>query len=387
MTPKEITTAKKYARKRSPNLTFGPLFKEERTIIDVTIIKKSNIKVPKVIQDVLKSSDFEVIDYKEGTVKKKDNHNIFRLGKVIQKVEADKELKDKALKCFNERLAGLEKNDQDDYKIVITHNPVDVAGMSTDKHWTSCMNLRESTYCEDPYREVQYGGMVAYLIKSKDLAKGDIDKAKARIAIKRFILQKNKFKNKRKEYPDFNDYMKWTHNNMPFVLVPEQKIYGCTTLATKTNFYNTVKKILDKNNITTGKTESIYDIKFTKYDGFSDTFRRDYLYFGNINNEEDAKKLIKHYAGQEVLDYLPRYIPEEYFFLTFVNYKDTGYFVQTSIEKRIKLISKSIIIKFIKHEDVNIRMVLAKLLDKKYFKYFKGEKDKDILAILKDRKN
>jgi len=36
--------------------------------------------------------------------------------------------------------------------------------MSTDRNWTSCMNLNDGAFHETAYRQVQYGGMCAYLI-------------------------------------------------------------------------------------------------------------------------------------------------------------------------------------------------------------------------------
>ena len=45
-------------------------------------------------------------------------------------------------KSFNERLQTSRKENIR-CLICITHNPYDVAGMSTDRNWTSCMNLDE----------------------------------------------------------------------------------------------------------------------------------------------------------------------------------------------------------------------------------------------------
>ena len=49
---------------------------------------------------------------------------------------------DELTKSFNERLKTSRKENIQ-CLICITHNPYDVAGMSTDRNWTSCMDLNE----------------------------------------------------------------------------------------------------------------------------------------------------------------------------------------------------------------------------------------------------
>lgn len=62
-------------------------------------------------------------------------------------------------------------------------------GMSTDRNWTSCMNLDSGIHKTTALKQVQYGGMCAYLIKKEDK---NIQEPIARIAIKRFISTDNK---------------------------------------------------------------------------------------------------------------------------------------------------------------------------------------------------
>jgi hypothetical protein len=87
-------------------------------------------------------------------------------------------------------------------EICITHNPYDIAGMSTNRNWTSCMNLDTGKFKITPLKQVQYGGMCAYLIKKEDK---DIQEPIARIAIKRFISTKK--------------------NDNSFIFAPEKEIY------------------------------------------------------------------------------------------------------------------------------------------------------------------
>ena len=75
-------------------------------------------------------------------------------------------------------------------------------GMSTDRNWTSCMDLDHGIHKTTALKQVQYGGMCAYLIKKEDR---DIQEPIARIAIKRFISTKR--------------------NDDSFIFAPEKVIY------------------------------------------------------------------------------------------------------------------------------------------------------------------
>ena len=66
---------------------------------------------------------------------------------------------DKITKSFNERLKTSRKENIN-CLICITHNPYDIAGMSTDRNWTSCMHLTTGKYKTTPLKQVQYGRYV-----------------------------------------------------------------------------------------------------------------------------------------------------------------------------------------------------------------------------------
>lgn len=58
-------------------------------------------------------------------------------------------------KEFDERLKTSRKENIN-CLICITHNPYDVAGMSTDRNWRSCMNLNDGMYKDTALKQVQY---------------------------------------------------------------------------------------------------------------------------------------------------------------------------------------------------------------------------------------
>ena len=136
------------------------------------------------------------------------NLNQIKIGKILQRLNQTN-----LLKQFNERLGTSKKDIQNiNFELCITHNPYDIAGMSTDRNWTSCMNLDNGAYKDTPLLQVQYGGMVAYLISADDK---NIERPFARIAIKRFISEKNLSK---------------------FIFLAENRIYGDNDLANELNF-------------------------------------------------------------------------------------------------------------------------------------------------------
>lgn len=68
-----------------------------------------------------------------------------------------------------------------DKLIVISRHPYDVAGMSTDRGWKSCMNLVDGENRRYVLRDVKQGSIIAYLINADDL---NVNKPLARILIK-----------------------------------------------------------------------------------------------------------------------------------------------------------------------------------------------------------
>jgi hypothetical protein len=68
--------------------------------------------------------------------------------------------------------------------IVFSKHAYDIAGMSTGRGWTSCMNLYGGVNSYFINRDIAEGTMVAYLVKESDM---NINKPTARVSIKPFI--------------------------------------------------------------------------------------------------------------------------------------------------------------------------------------------------------
>lgn len=68
-----------------------------------------------------------------------------------------------------------------DLYIVISQNPHDIAKMTTDRNWLSCLDLKSRP--DEVFCEVRQGGLIAYLVSSNDT---DIERPISRILIRRF---------------------------------------------------------------------------------------------------------------------------------------------------------------------------------------------------------
>lgn len=68
--------------------------------------------------------------------------------------------------------------------VVISRHPYDIASMSTDRGWTSCMNLHDGVNSHYIPIEIKAGTIIAYLVDKKDT---NINNASARVLIKPFI--------------------------------------------------------------------------------------------------------------------------------------------------------------------------------------------------------
>ena len=136
---------------------------------------------PQVKQEVEKLG-YTIDDYLKGIAVKTEN------GRVRQ-IKIGKLLSPETAKIFaNDPVRGAAR--QSNQIVVISRHPYDIAGMSTDRGWTSCMNLRE------PHKnkrfvplDIRAGTIIAYLITDRDT---NIRNAKARVLIKPFVNIMNK---------------------------------------------------------------------------------------------------------------------------------------------------------------------------------------------------
>ena len=172
--------------------------------------------------------------------------------------------------------------------IAISQDPHDIAKMSTDRGWTSCMNLVDGAHKESVYCEVSDGGLIAYLIKENDK---EIKKPLARVLIRRYVNKEGK-----------------SH------AVLEDQIYGTAD----PGFWGTVKKWLDDRQV---QTKGVYKRKGGEY---SDSLKSE-LFPDPSDLESEVKTFIM--GG--------RPIPESLLFMVMGNKKKVSSEIFENVQAQI----------------------------------------------------
>ncbi|QZE58750.1 hypothetical protein pEaSNUABM28_00193 [Erwinia phage pEa_SNUABM_28] len=193
---------RKYRKGWKPNPTLLGIFekisgkkghKAMRIYIDAktdTVIKNvaQNVVAPIEIVDALAEKNIVLVDYVAGTGK--DSHGrIVKIGKYLAKLPELKKMFDSDPK--RKSLVNATRNHQ---LICISMHPYDIAGMSTDRGWVSCMNLKTGSNKKYIKQDIANGTLIAYLIDHQDkninkpigrcLAKPFFERTKAKAADK-----------------------------------------------------------------------------------------------------------------------------------------------------------------------------------------------------------
>lgn len=131
--------------------------------LEVSSVKQqdTNEIVPKEIRDFLTKNGYVIEDYIKGIAGKKDSKNKFRIGKLLT---------DPSLKSLfdNDKNRQGSKVLEGKLLVIISRHPYDIAGMSTDRGWTSCQNLIDGEYNEFVPTDIKAGSLIAYVVKDTD---------------------------------------------------------------------------------------------------------------------------------------------------------------------------------------------------------------------------
>lgn len=159
-------------------------------VSNINIRLDHDSRIESDVQGLLSSKDYQIIDYKKGLAKNKKYNRDEKIGKILQK------MKPQLLQPFNNDPA--RQTTKQKPIVCISRHPYDIAGMSTDRGWTSCKNLgtkRIRSKGEDDQHEGQQSEyittevdklLIAYLISPNDT---NIQYPIARINIVPYINQ------------------------------------------------------------------------------------------------------------------------------------------------------------------------------------------------------
>jgi hypothetical protein len=174
----------------------------------------------KQVVDFLKLNGFTVKDYAKNLAIDANGREK-RIGSIIAKNPTIKKL-------YDNDPARQGSNVQGHQIVVISRHPYDIAAMSTDRGWTSCMNIRDGGNRHFIPIEIKAGTIIAYLIDKNDK---NINDASARVLIKPFISN---------EIPYYTEDIEDDY----IVLGIQDKVYGTAN----DSFIDTVKKWVDEVN-------------------------------------------------------------------------------------------------------------------------------------------
>lgn len=210
----------KYKHDKKGYRVFLPIEPENKTI------EKS--QTHKEIEKFLNQNGFEIIDYIKGIARNKTKNQEIKIGKILNKLNPTETVSVTNTKGITKNLPLIDAFNVDktreakksEYIAVISRHPYDIAGMSTNRGWTSCMNLDTGINRHYVPIDIKEGTIIAYVTKISD---PDLKNPTARVLIKPFV-----------------DIL--GSPNIQFGI--EDRIYGTDV----PNFINTVKKWVDSVN-------------------------------------------------------------------------------------------------------------------------------------------
>lgn len=214
------------------------------------------------IDKVLSKDGYYIDDYIKGLAITADYKRKVSIGKLLNKYPELKQFYD----LDPVRQGNIAQERQ---MVVISRHPYDIASMSTDRGWTSCMNLHTGSNRKYIPIEIQAGTIIAYLIDKKDK---NINNASARVLIKPFV----------------SDDTSET-NDDSIVLGIQDKVYGTAN----DSFINTVNKWVDDVNLSR-KMDGVFTLIPGVYDDSGLDKKRFYTQGKKSKGSDYSEKAFKY---------------------------------------------------------------------------------------------
>lgn len=155
--------------------------------VDTTDFK---VTIPPEISDFFRwygqygpyQTKMRIVDYIKGICTDKDGREI-KIGKLLNKL-GEPEL----LKTYNDSKQDILKN-VNDLQVVISRHPYDIIGMSTNRGWTTCYDLKDTRYGGKHSHKIKdylkNGTLIAYVIRKSDR---NINKPLSRCLITKYYV-------------------------------------------------------------------------------------------------------------------------------------------------------------------------------------------------------
>jgi hypothetical protein len=141
------------------------------------------------ISELLDNYNFyikNIKDYVNGICYKKNDKNVYKIGKILTEFGNAIEMTTKkggTIKTTQEvedyKADPIKNITDDSLVVVVSRHPYDIYGMSTDRSWTSCMNMGDGSMKCAMKKDVKYGSIIMYLVPESEL------KQNGKIALKK----------------------------------------------------------------------------------------------------------------------------------------------------------------------------------------------------------
>lgn len=144
------------------------------------------------IEKFLKNNGYEIVDYIKGIARNIEKNQEIKIGKVLAKLKPTEQVMATTDKGVTKNLPLLDafnvdkirKGNRSDYMVVISRHPYDIAGMSTDRGWSSCMNLKNGINSRYVPIDINEGTVIAYVTTINDI---NLKNPTGRVLLKPFI--------------------------------------------------------------------------------------------------------------------------------------------------------------------------------------------------------
>lgn len=254
---------------------------------------------------------------------------------VLAQIKQDAKKKiDDILKLYDSipEVQRARENKTKTYYIVFSKHSYDIAGMSTNRGWTSCMNLYSGINKRYLQYDVENGTIVAYLVANNDL---NIERPIARVSIKPFVN---------------------TKDEQDVLYEPEEKVYG----SPPHTFLETVNKIM--NEVQPGKVG-----RFKMLDTLYCDSKRNLTKYSTANIEQAVANLIRRKQVATTTD-------EVYYILdNYATYSDRGVTLDFSDTDRLYVDAPYAEVWFKSNEQENKEFTYCPIQFKRiYFLRFNG---------------
>lgn len=195
---------------------------QDRIEIPLEMEEKPVVPHP-AVKDHLENNGYTINDYKAGFATDKYGRSV-SIGKILNKTKAPAEVTNAFMNDPQRAASSIAQP-----KVIISRHPYDVASMSTDRGWRSCMDMKSGINRRFLEHDIQNGTHVAYLVRPED---NDVKKPLARIAIKPFHSDdENVVKSWMTSLDDdpenwFKPAPSFKGDNPHTILRPEGRVYG-----------------------------------------------------------------------------------------------------------------------------------------------------------------